>query len=342
MKKTAIISVLLVLGTLAFAQLPGTVAVVTVSGETQLITQSDFEAKVSQLSQATRKEFTRDEKKSVLDIMINDILILNAAKSMGMSVSDAQILQVAKQQVGAQMSDAQFKQVDCQQTGMSWEEYAQEAKNTMIKQQYIINSGNVDQSKVNITEQQVQEYYQLKKSEFINPDLSRFSHILFQTKNNTKPESEVLADAENVLAQIKNGSLTFAEAARNFSQDPNSAQNSGDMGFIPMNDPRVLGLFGSSFISAVFSLPKGEVSSVLKSNVGYHIIRVTDRIDQKFLTLDDPIFPGQNVTVRDFIKQQLGSVMSQAVLKEAIDKTTTALRAEATILNFFDTMYPAQ
>jgi hypothetical protein len=89
------------------------------------------------------------------------------------------------------------------------------------------------------------------------------------------------------------------------------------------------------------SLPKGQISSVLKSNVGFHIIQVTDRIDQRFLSLEDPIFPGQNVSVREFIKQQLSSVVGQAVLKEAIDKTTAALRADATILNFFDTMYPA-
>jgi parvulin-like peptidyl-prolyl isomerase len=327
--------------TLASAQLPGTVAVVTVSGETKIITQGDFEAKLTQLTQATRKDFSREEKKAVLDIMINDILILNAAAAMGMTVSDAQILQIAKQQTGAQISDAQFKQMITQQTGLTWEQYATEAKNSLIKQQYILNSGNVDQSKAAVSDQQVEEYYALKKSEFINPDLSRFSHIMFGTQDGEQTEAEAKAEAERIRAQIASGSLTFAEAARTFSQDQNSAQRSGDMGFIPRNDNRIIGLFGSNFVNQVFSLPKGQISSVLKSNVGFHIIQVTDRIDQRFLSLEDPIFPGQNVSVREFIKQQLSSVVGQAVLKEAIDKTTAALRADATILNFFDTMYPA-
>jgi len=326
---------------LGFSQsLPGTIAVVTYGGKTELVTQKSFEEKVAALEKASSQTLSRSDRQELLDVMINEILMMEAAQNSNITVTESQILQMAKAQMQVNIPDAQFKQMVAQQTGVSWEEYADQAKKSVMLQQYLTSTGNIDQTKARATDAQVSEYYQLNRSQFMNPDLVRFSHIFFDTKTEGQTEESARSRAQSIRSQIANGSLTFPEAARSHSDDKQSAGRSGEMGFIPRNEQRILSLFGNNFVSRVFGLEKDQVSDVLQSNVGFHIVQVTEKLDQKFLTLDDKIFPGQETSVREFIRAQLSQVLGQAVIQQALEKTANELREEATILNFFNRVYP--
>lgn len=125
-------------------------------------------------------------------------------------------------------------------------------------------------AKVEVTTEELQAYYTDHQSEFGSPEQRQVSHILISVAANA-PQSEqdaAKAKAENVLAQIKKAPAKFAELAKQYSQDPGSAAHGGDLGLFGR------GMMVKPFEDAAFSLKQGEISDLVKSDFGYHIIKV--------------------------------------------------------------------
>lgn len=97
----------------------------------------------------------------------------------------------------------------------------------------------------------------------------RVSHILFQADDTTSDE-DLAAQAQEVLDQINAGTLSFEEAAQQYSAD-SSAQNGGDVGWDKLTT------FVTEFQDAVDGLEVGQVSDLVKTDYGYHIVTVTDQ-----------------------------------------------------------------
>lgn len=96
----------------------------------------------------------------------------------------------------------------------------------------------------------------------------RVSHILFQA-DDTKTDEELAAEAQDVLNKINSGELTFEDAAQQYSAD-SSASNGGDVGWDKLTT------FVTEFQDAVNGLSVDQVSELVKTDYGYHIIKVTD------------------------------------------------------------------
>lgn len=105
----------------------------------------------------------------------------------------------------------------------------------------------------------------------------RASHILLRT--NGKNDDSVKAEAEKVLARVKAGG-DFAAVAQELSQDPGSAQRGGDLGFFKK------GAMLKEFEEASFAASTGSIVGPVKTNVGYHIIKVTDRSSKSYKLRD--------------------------------------------------------
>ncbi|PIZ57093.1 hypothetical protein COY23_01885 [bacterium (Candidatus Torokbacteria) CG_4_10_14_0_2_um_filter_35_8] len=109
--------------------------------------------------------------------------------------------------------------------------------------------------------------------------------ILIPSLRRKKLEEKVLEDeevigeareeAEKVLEEIKKGEASFSELAQKYSEDNYSAENGGDLGWFSKGD------MIKEFEDAAFSLEKGEVSNLVKTKYGFHIIEVTDRNDKE-------------------------------------------------------------
>jgi peptidyl-prolyl cis-trans isomerase D len=103
------------------------------------------------------------------------------------------------------------------------------------------------------------------------PEERRASHILITPDGDAKDGKEkARAKAEDVLKDVQKDPSRFAELARQYSQDPGSAQQGGDLGFFSR------GMMVKPFEDAVFSQKKGEISGLVESDFGYHIIKLTD------------------------------------------------------------------
>jgi preprotein translocase subunit SecD len=106
----------------------------------------------------------------------------------------------------------------------------------------------------------------------------RASHILISYTgaekagaNVTRTKDEAKAEAEKILQEIKTPSADFNELAKKYSDDPSASGNNGDLGFFGRNQ------MTKAFEDAAFSMKKGEISGIVETEFGFHIIKVTDK-----------------------------------------------------------------
>jgi peptidyl-prolyl cis-trans isomerase D len=142
-----------------------------------------------------------------------------------------------------------------------------------------------DQAKIadtiQVTDAQVQDYYNAHKDEYRTPERVHARHMLLSTANKPKDEvPKIQAQAEALLKQIKGGA-DFADTAKKNSQDPGSAQKGGDLGWVSR------GQMVKNFEDAVFTLKPNEISNVVTTEYGFHIIQVLEKQPAHLQTLDE-------------------------------------------------------
>jgi peptidyl-prolyl cis-trans isomerase D len=122
-------------------------------------------------------------------------------------------------------------------------------------------------SSIEVTDDELAEYYQQNLFDYRTDEERQAAHILFESADE---DDAIATKAEEVLAKIQAGE-NFAELAKTFSSDTFSAENGGDLGWFGK------GIMDPAFEDAAFSLANtGDVSGVVKSEFGYHIIKLTD------------------------------------------------------------------
>jgi peptidyl-prolyl cis-trans isomerase D len=136
---------------------------------------------------------------------------------------------------------------------------------------------------VTVNEQDLKTYYEQNASRMSGQEERRASHILIAApKAAPAPEREkAKAKAEELLAAVKKAPESFADVAKKNSQDPGSAANGGDLDFFTR------GAMTKAFEDAAFALKKGEISPVVETEFGYHIIKVTDIKSPKQRTFEE-------------------------------------------------------
>ena len=124
---------------------------------------------------------------------------------------------------------------------------------------------------ITLSEDDLRTYYKENAQRLAGPEERRASHILINApKDAPAAEREkAKAKAAELLVQVRKDPKIFAEVAKKESQDPGSAPNGGDLGFFGH------GAMVKPFEDAVFKMKEGEVSDVIESDFGYHIIELT-------------------------------------------------------------------
>lgn len=124
---------------------------------------------------------------------------------------------------------------------------------------------------IDVSEEQLRQRYEAQKLNFRTAEERKASHILISADSSASEEevSAAQTKADELLKRIKGGE-DFAELARAESQDPGSAKKGGDLGFFGK------GVMDKAFEEATFALEKGEVSGVVRSAFGFHIIQLED------------------------------------------------------------------
>jgi len=136
------------------------------------------------------------------------------------------------------------------------------------KIRYLLIDVDALRAKVTIPESDVEKEYKNNEEQYKTPEQVRASHILLKTEG--KDDAAVKAKAEEILKQAKSGA-DFAELAKKNSEDEASAKNGGDLDYFGK------GRMVPEFDAAVFAMQPGQVSDLVKTQYGYHIIKLVDK-----------------------------------------------------------------
>jgi peptidyl-prolyl cis-trans isomerase D len=253
---------------------------------------------------------------------------LQALISGGATVSEAEIHdQFMKQNAKVKFDYAVLKQDDIKKglhpTDQELKAYYDSHKASYAnsipekrKIKYAIIDNAKTEAGVHISPDELRSYYDQHRDQYRTPEQVKVSHILIKTplpgadgKVDDKGVAEAQHRAEDLLKQLKSGAK-FEDLAKKYSEDPGSAKQDGSLGWIGK------GQTVPEFEKVAFSLPKGQISDLVKSSYGFHIIRVDDKQDAHVKTLDEvknqiePILKRQKA-------QQITQKEAEDLLKQA-------------------------
>ena len=129
---------------------------------------------------------------------------------------------------------------------------------------------------INVTEDEIKSFFKANADKYQNQQQREASHILIAASKNAPPaeKAKAKAKAEDVLNQVRKNPKQFEELATKYSQDPESAKKGGDLGSFGR------GMMVKPFDDAVFSMKVNEISNIVESDFGYHIIKLTKIIGE--------------------------------------------------------------
>lgn len=138
--------------------------------------------------------------------------------------------------------------------------------------EYVVFSPEAIKKDLNVTDQELRDYYTANLARYTVPAERRASHILVKVDPGASAavRAKAKAKAEALLAEVKKDPASFAKVAEKNSDDPGSAEKGGDLDFFGRG-----GLAAKPLEDAAFSLKLGEISGVIASDFGYHIVKLT-------------------------------------------------------------------
>lgn len=349
MKRNAIVTVLLLLavGLLAADVIDKPVATVKLV-RLEAITAKQFRQKVEMLEERSKSTLSLEDRKKLLDLLIGEILIKQAAAQESIAVSQAELaarMEQAKKSGGLSLNlnrdltDAEFKSL-VQQSGISWEEYTDQLQKALLQQKYVMQKKKAVFDTVGQpAEADILDFYESNKTAFVAPDMVRFKHIYIDTRNlaDKQEKDKARERAEEISRELKNGAA-FDELVVKYSDDKTSRYKGGDFGYLRRDDQARKQLLGKDFFEAPFRMKLNESSGVLQSNIGYHVIRITEKNPFRLLALEDPIPPQNSSTVRQEIAAQLMLKKQADIYQQVLQDLLAELKKKAEIKKFEDNL----
>jgi peptidyl-prolyl cis-trans isomerase D len=187
-----------------------------------------------------------------------------------------------------------------------------------LRIEYLVLSPDEVAGTVSVSDEAVKSYYEQNKARYGTEEQRRASHILIAAEGSDKAATR--AKAEQILTRVKANPKEFAALAREHSKDPGSAAQGGDLGFFGR------GMMVKPFEETVYRLKEGEISDIVETEFGFHIIRVTEIKPAQAKPLAD---------VRAEIERELKNQQAQKQFAEAADQFTNLVYEQA------DSLQPA-
>ncbi|MDR0316780.1 MAG: SurA N-terminal domain-containing protein [Treponema sp.] len=304
------------------------------------ITVKQFRTEVEKMERAAGRSLTEREQRDILDLMINERLVIQAAERDRVTVSESEVNQQINQlraqmvqTIGRQPTDAEFNQAVKNETGLEMPAFREQMRRQLLVQKYLTSKKQSLFESIRVpTEQDILNTYNLARANFVRPDTVRFSMIQVAYGENAASKLRAKELVDRLDREIGSNPSKFDEAVLR-GQSPNSGYQAGDGGFLPRN-MEAAQVVGPEFINTAFSLRQGEVSKTLEGARGYQIIKVTETYAMKNLELDDIFQLGTRMTVRDYIGNVLLQERQQAILTQATQELVSELRAGRTFQIF--------
>jgi parvulin-like peptidyl-prolyl isomerase len=271
--------------------------VATVNGEK--VFRKDFDRRINVIRRMYQ-EVTRSTEIMVVNQLAMKVLLKQFVKEQNIDVSDNEVQGEVEKikyflKSNPNNSEKPLEEI-LKAQGSSISELEDEVRRTLALSKYLDSV---------VTDDEKRSYFDANKISF-NGEKVKASHVLIDTtKLETDAELEKAREKiEEIKREIDNGA-DFAEMARKYSTCP-SAENGGDIGFFQRK-----GSIVEEFAIVAFSMEVGEISEPVKTQFGYHIIKVTDKEEGKDVNYED---------VADMVDFVYIQIKTETLLKDLFDK----------------------
>ena len=235
----------------------------------------------------------REIRLATVSMLIDDLLLVQYLRQNGPRVDPAEVDKKVAETVEGLKKQGKTLPAFLRELGQTEAEMRADVASMLQWRDYV---------KARVSEDDLKRYYQENK-DFFDGITVRASHIVLRLPQ-TSSDAERQQTRDRLLAirqEIVSGKLDFAEAAKKYSQCP-TAPNGGDLGFFPRK-----GAVDESFAKAAFALQVGQVSDVVQSEYGLHLIKVTER---------KPGQPSDFTKLKDVVQQFYVMDLQQAVVAQ--------------------------
>jgi peptidyl-prolyl cis-trans isomerase C len=234
-----------------------------------------MKAKATKLPAEFIEQYEKQVRQLVLDKLISKHLLDEKIKEAKIVVTEDELMRRITEKAAEQQPPLSLEEYrkKLEEHGQSFEAYKNDCRQEILYQKLLEPQLA---GKLETSEDEIKQYYSDYKREFEIPEQVRASHILIKpdtSQPGTDPnEAKAIAKAkaESLLKQIREGA-DFAELAKANSADRFSAEKGGDLDFFPRSK------MVAPFVNVAFALQPGQISNVVETQFGYHIIKVTDR-----------------------------------------------------------------
>ena len=301
------------------------------------ITLGQIKMQVAALEKGYGMKLSVEERKKVLDGMVNERLLRQAAEKEGIKIADSQVSEyfnnMLSQQVGHPITEAEFAKLIQsktkqslndfmkEQTGMNVAESKEFLRGQIAVQVYVGQKKGEELGKATVTDAEIRTQYDINKQSFVRPDTVKLFLVAVPKQKNAKQEREKIDGLRRRIVQslkniddIRKGSGEKAGYLADFVYAAKTQLAAQQMGI------------SMEALMEIFKQKVNYISPVTDMSDNFQFFVVMEKIDVKILTLSDVMDPNQTTTVYEYIRGMLTMEKQNIALQKAIQELATALR----------------
>jgi peptidyl-prolyl cis-trans isomerase SurA len=253
-----------------------------------VITMSDYQKAEEQLREevahdcqgcAQDKLMTefKDQQKDLLRGLIDQSLMVQRAKDMGISVESDVIKRLDEVRVQNHMNSLEELEKAVEGSGLAWEDYKTTIRNGLLTQEVVRREVG---SHINIGNDEVKKYYDAHPQEFTRPEQVVLSEIFLSTEGKSPEEVEsVQKKAEDLRNRVMKGD-EFSEIAKRYSEGSTAKDRGGELGTFPKGE------LDQKLEEVVFKMDKGQITDVIQTKTGFEILKVENHFQAGLQPMD--------------------------------------------------------
>lgn len=282
----------------------------TVTEQIMSLRQSSYESDEDWATYLSQQGLTPESyRENVIDSIARQYLLTQAEKEYDITVSQDDLDKAWDEAVENYGGDEDTFVDMITQFGFTKETYQENTKSSLAQEKLREKVASVEDP----TDDQIVSYINENLDTY--NDARRSSHILFKVADDATDEesAEVEAKAQEVLDKLNAGEVEFADAAKEYSED-SSADDGGDVGWDKLTT------FVTEYQDALSALSTGQMSGLVKTTYGYHIILCTDQFNVESVSSADEIPEAIRDAISSKIKTEEESAKYSTWLNDYIDK----------------------
>ncbi|MCL2184697.1 MAG: SurA N-terminal domain-containing protein [Treponema sp.] len=306
------------------------------------ITGRQLRTEVEYRERVVGQAMPQTQRIDVLDDMINEQLVLQAAERDRITITENEVNQnvqqlrsMLAQNLNRQPTDAEFAQALRNEFHMDEAGYRERIRKQLILQKFIMTKKEsllrTAQTLGAPSADEINYLYNMRRQDLVRYETVEFTYIQIPFGQDATARTRARELGERLIREINSDTSRFDSIADRASP---SAGYVSDMGSVPRHQVSEQ-TFGRDFVNEAFRLRQGQVSGLIESNAGYLIIKIIRNLEFKNLELDDivpsyllpqGVDPRARTTVRNLLTAMIQTEKQQGILKQATDEIIAELR----------------